>query len=143
MGEIITLQCYTENLLNKNYKIFSLTAGRPNVRPFLKRAATLAARPAAKNLDRGLLVFWTPVYFGGPKIRPPVWPPKWPSVLKLAVHLAGRQRFGRPTPRSKFLASGLAAKVAVRLYNRPSRRILTNFLQYIDKYYILKKKKKL
>ncbi|RNA37876.1 hypothetical protein BpHYR1_007214 [Brachionus plicatilis] len=38
-----------------------------------------------------------------------IWPPKWPSVLSLAVHLAVRLCFGRPTQRSKFLAAGLAA----------------------------------
>ncbi|RMZ99215.1 hypothetical protein BpHYR1_052532 [Brachionus plicatilis] len=44
-----------------------------------------------------------------------IWPPKWPSVLKLAVHLAMRLFFGRPTQRSIFLATGLA-----RLGRRPT-----------------------
>ncbi|RNA08550.1 hypothetical protein BpHYR1_041847 [Brachionus plicatilis] len=50
---------------------------------------------------------------------------KWPSVLSLAVHLAVRLCFVRPTSLSKFLAAGLAAKVAVRFragrtFGRPS-----------------------
>ncbi|RNA19692.1 hypothetical protein BpHYR1_030501 [Brachionus plicatilis] len=49
------------------------------------------------------------------------WPPKWPSVLSLAVHLAVRLCFGRPTSRSKFLAAGLAAKVAALFWPRSDR----------------------
>ncbi|RNA28524.1 hypothetical protein BpHYR1_036794 [Brachionus plicatilis] len=61
-----------------------------------------------------------PSHFGGQAGGQKFGPPKWASVLSLAVHLADRLYFGRPIQRSKFLAVGLAAKVAVRLYNCPS-----------------------
>ncbi|RNA06847.1 hypothetical protein BpHYR1_029641 [Brachionus plicatilis] len=93
--------------------------GRSNVRPTFWRAAIWPVfwppvyfRPfilAVQKLDRQVdrpndrpPKSWPTVYFGGLRIRPPVWPPNRPSVLKLAVHLAGRQRFGRPTPRKRW-----------------------------------------
>ncbi|RNA29671.1 hypothetical protein BpHYR1_007543 [Brachionus plicatilis] len=87
-----------------------------------ERGQNKATRPAVKNLDREV---------GRPKQRRTAWSPKWPSVLSLAVHLAVRLCFGRSTSRSKFLTADLAAKVAVRLCNRPSRRSCSQFKKFL------------
>ncbi|RNA41845.1 hypothetical protein BpHYR1_001213 [Brachionus plicatilis] len=67
-------------------------------------------------------------------------PLSWPAKLKTDGHFGGQTGgqkfgpltfFGRPTSRSKFLAAGLAAKVAVRLYNRPSRRSCSRFKKFL------------
>ncbi|RNA27622.1 hypothetical protein BpHYR1_006144 [Brachionus plicatilis] len=60
---------------------------------------------------------------GRPNVRP--------NLKRTVLHLAVRLCFERPTQRSKFLTAGLAAKVAVRLYNRPSRRSCSRFKKFL------------
>ncbi|RNA23298.1 hypothetical protein BpHYR1_042401 [Brachionus plicatilis] len=92
--------------------------GQPN----LKRTATLAVR---QNQRKFFSLIWFDRIFRHPSL---IWP------ANFAVQIFGRRKKTRKYFVLFFyskLNTGLAVKVAVRLYNRPSRRSCSRFKKFL------------